>query len=776
MQQENSLENLDWPQVKQHMANFATSADGKDQLLKWQAQDSLEQALKSLETIVAAQALLSKGERPYMESLDIYPTWIHRLEKQSQLKPLELKDVRLFLLETQTLRKILTSAEDAWSGQLREQLMGTNGPLSAIDLVITPQADIKMDASEKLFKLSNEKKNQAQKIHNTLNKLVKTNDNEDVLQDRFVTNREGRWVVPVKSGMRHELPGIIHASSNSKQTVFIEPQDIVPLNNDLKRIESDIEVEIERLLNDLSTYLFSLYDDFLITKDLLLEADLRFAQAQFSTTLSAQPFEFDNDKILLEDVKHPVMVLNDETVIPNTLELSSEQRLLLLSGPNAGGKTVLLKCIGLAAQMARCGLPICAAPTSRLPFFKDICSAVGDAQSVDSQLSTFEGHITTLNEAGQLSSPQSLVLVDEICGSTDPEEGSALARAFIEHYSEQGVFSIITSHLGPLKTGWSNDSGVINGSMEYNNDSGGSTYHFIPGVPGQSLAFSTAARIGINEKVYQTAQKYLSPETRKRLESMNEVEQIKAQMSQLREQLQEKIKGADKLQVDLKKKLIEFEKNKDSQLKQEVKDIKEKLLEEARKDNINKIFNDHDRRSRIEVDFPEIIKKQKQPAPSETLESFEKAFPPGSLVYVASLKQDAIIQGRANNQGQVPVLAGSMRLLLDWEELRPPKKATNPLTKRNFSKDVVVEFTDRGNHLDLRGKTVSDAISELELFLDSALARRQERVSIVHGHGSEALKKAVRSHLSRSVNVNRWTTASEHAGDDGGTYAYLSID
>lgn len=769
-----NLETIDWPKIVRHLASFATSSEARDLLHQTSPLESQALAQENFQRIAEAQELLSAGERPFMESLDLYHSWFHRLEKQSQLKPLELKDIRLFFLEALSLRKIITTTPKEWGQNIAQSLIDAEEPLSAIDHLITPQAEIRIDASEKLYNLYNEKKSQTHKIQNTLNFIVKKHDNENYLQDKFVTNREGRWVIPVKSGMRYEVPGIIHATSTTKQTVFVEPQDVVPLNNQLKRIEAEIEEEIENLLNQISRYLHSLLTDIITTKELMLECDVRFAQAQFSGALNARPVVFSDEEMELVEVRHPIMIINSEKVIPNTVRLNTKERILLLSGPNAGGKTVLLKCCGIAAQMARCGLPICASENSRLPFFKDIIVAVGDSQSVDSQLSTFVGHLKALNAACEVTGPSSLILIDEICGSTDPEEGSALARGFIQFYSQNQSFAVITSHLGPLKAGWKEDSGVVNGSMEYNRSTGSSTYHFVKGLPGQSLAFSTAKRVGVKSEVFEMAQKYLSPETRLRLEALDDIEKLKGQAREMREELEAQIRETQAEKENMLKRLKEFDRDREKLLREEVNKLKDKFVEESKKSNLQKIFTDHERRSNIVLDFPEIIK-----APAEenyTLEKFTKAFPPGSPVYINSLQRDGVVQSAPNKQGEVQILAGSMRMAVSWEDLKPPKRATNPLNKRNMNTPVHFEIADKGDTLDVRGKNVATAIEDLESFLDAALIRRHERVKVVHGHGSEALKKAIRNHLSRSVYVNRWASTMDSNGDDGSTWIYLALE
>lgn len=768
------LENLDWSRIVKHLASFATSAEAHDALMQIAPLESSSAAEKQFKNTQQAIFVLERGERPFMESLNVFPTWFLRLEKQAQLKPLELKDARLFFVEAMTLQKILKNSESEWTASLIKRLFEVKEPLSAIDQLITPQAEIRSDASETLFNLHNEKKNLNQKIQHSLNNLVKSHDKENILQDKFVTNREGRWVVPVKSGMRHDLPGIIHATSTSKQTVFMEPQEIVPLNNQLKQVESEIDDEIDRLLKQVSQYLYTLIENIRTTKAVLLNADIAFAHAQFAITLEARPVAFSTDDVILNNVKHPLMLINGEKVIPNSVRLSKDDRILLLSGPNAGGKTVLLKCIGLAAQMARCGLPICAGADSQIPFFKNIIIAVGDSQSVDSQLSTFVGHLKALNEACLVGGPDSLVLIDEICGSTDPEEGSALARGFINHYAKSKMFGVITSHLGPLKSGWKEDSGVLNGSMEYNRDTGTSTYHFIRGIPGQSLAFSTAKRIGIVAEVFAEAQTFLSPETRKRFETLDEIEKAKEQVATLRRELETKIQELESEKMALKKKIIEFERDRDKRLDKEIQDIKTRLEGEMRNSSVDKIFNDHERRSTILTDFPEVVKTPKEE--NYTLDRFSKAFPPGSVVYVVTLQRDAIVQGQPNKQGEVPILAGSMRLTIPWDQLKPPKKAANPLSKRAFQTQMYVDTVDKPDTLDVRGKNVNTAIEELEKFLDRATVQRLDRVKVIHGHGSEALKKSIRGHLSRSTYVNRWSSSQEANGDDGVTVIFIALD
>ena len=363
------IENIDWDLILKKLAGYATSEHGKEKLRKVEPLSTAREAVQSFSITEELKAVLQQGERPFMESLDMQPTWMQRLLKKATLKVLELKDIRRFCLEALALSEILRPFETQWISTQKAKIFRAEEPLSAIDHLITAEGEIRSEASETLHRLYTEKTQQTQKIHNLLDKLVKKHELENILQDRFVTNREGRHVLPVKSGMQHNFDGLIHASSASKQTVFMEPGEIIPLNNRLKEIDTEIGAEIERLLIQISQYLSGLSDSFVQTTQVLLEMDVRLSMAQLAHTLTAQPVNFGPETVHLMDVRHPLLVLMGAPVVANTVRLSADQRILLLSGPNAGGKTVLLKSVGLAAHMARCGLQVCADRESTLPFF-----------------------------------------------------------------------------------------------------------------------------------------------------------------------------------------------------------------------------------------------------------------------------------------------------------------------------------------------------------------------------------------------------------------------
>lgn len=791
------LTSLDWSEILRIIQKNATSSASKEKVAQLKPFVSEEVALKSVREIFSAISLIQLGVRPFMESLDYFEVWHSRVRKQAVLKTIELRDVRSFCLETLALSEATSLIDNEWAITVRAGLMNADEPLSAIDQIMTPNGEIRSDASEKLYQLFREKESLSKQVENTLDKLVNAHQMQNLLQDKYVTTREGRWVLPIRSGMQHFTPGVIHGSSQTKQTVFMEPEAIVPLNNRIRQIEVEIDEEIERILTEISEYLHGLKANFASTRELLEKVDICLAKAQWSLKIEAQEFSFCEGFLELNEVRHPLLAFGRsqaaeahgfaaksiEPVVANSVRLDSKKSILLLSGPNAGGKTILLKSIGIAAQMARCGLPIPAHPSSKLPFFKEIRVGIGDSQSVDENLSTFAAHLKILNSASQLMGPENLILIDEICGSTDPEEGSALARAFIERFANKNTFAVITSHLGPLKTGWKESDQVLNGSMEYDVKTGRPTYQFLQGIAGDSLALQTAKRVGVESTLIERAMNLLSPEMRIRLSGLEELERMRADIQILKEHLKAETQRAQKDREKYEKLVAQFEKEKEEKMAKLLKASEKKIEEKIQLTKAEQTFKRHTALQEIRRELPEIIKSQKGPGTSSGLtsaEDFASRYPPGSKVFVPNLGQDGLVQSLPNSKGEVTILSNSLRLTLNWQDLKPPDKVPNPtaelVRRSSHSGRVTVALVDADKTLDFRGKTVEEAISQLEIELDQAAIKKEDRLKIIHGHGTDALKKAVRTYLSRSIYVKKWKAGGPDSGGDGVTWAEISDD
>lgn len=778
-----SLSALDWSEILLKVQNFATSGSAKAQISETGALANALEAKDSFQEILDASEILNSGTRPFMESLDLFDPWFSRIKKKAVLKNLEIKDVRHFCLEVLALHEVLEQTSTPLARTLAQELMSAEEPLSAIDQIMTPRGDIRSDASETLYRLFREKENLARQIESTLDRLVGAHEMTSFLQDKYVTTREGRWVLPIRGGMQHYVPGVIHGSSQTKQTVYMEPEIIIPMNNRLRQVEVEIEDEIERLLTQLSEYLSGLTNDFERSRRWMLKTDIILAKAQFCSRIQGVGCDFSENEILLNEIKHPLLVLSGKPVVGNTVRMDSEKRILLLSGPNAGGKTVLLKSIGLAAQLARCGFLIPAAEGSVLPFFKQIHIGIGDSQSVDEELSTFAAHLKLLDEATQLKGSHCLILVDEICGSTDPEEGSALARSFIENFAANQVFAVVTSHLGPLKSGWKQEDPVLNGSLEYDLERGLPTYQFLQGIPGDSLAIQTAKRVGVPAAIVERAIELLSPLAKAKLEKLEELDQIKADLQLLRDHLKADAQKAKNEKDKYNAMILNFEREKENMLKKTQREAEKKIEDLISHAKVEQTFKKHSTLQEIKNTLPEIIKSKPGTgassgiSPISNADDFAKRYPPGSKIFVPSLGQDGLIQSTPNSKGEVLILSGSLRLSVSWQDLKSAEKLQNPtadLVRR--SSHVTVALSDTEKTLDVRGKTVTEALEELEAELDLSAARSEDRIKIIHGHGTEALKKAVRTFLSRSVFVKKWKAGTPEQGGDGVTWAELTRD
>ncbi len=782
-----AVKNLDWEIIVEKIRYFSTAEITRFDLVETlKPLETITQAEKSFYEIECASLIIASGIRPHMESLDLFEIWYLRLKKNAVLKLLELKDVRHFILEILALKESLKINRSAWATEIHDQIFDAEEPLSAIDQLMTPNSEIRMDASEKLYHLSREKDQLAKQIQHQMDRLVKDQDIEHMLQERYVTTREGRWVLPIKGGLKHFVPGVVHASSQSKQTVFIEPETIIPQNNRLRQIDVDIEEEIERLLIEISNYLCTQKNNFEVCFKILKQTDLLFAKAQLSTQIGAKACRLDSDEnafIDLKDLYHPLLTLAGKKPITNSLYLDSKKSILLLSGPNAGGKTVLLKALGLAAQMARCGLPICANKNSSIPFFENISTTIGDAQSVDEDLSTFAAHLKSLDQAVQLKNFKQLILVDEICGSTDPEEGSALARAFINEYAKNNVYGIITSHLSPLKTGWSSESQIQNGSLEYDLTSGKPSYQFLAGIAGDSLAILTAQRVGVNQSILNQAHEYLSPLAKQKISQLEDIENLKKDISNLQNRYKKDLKDLEHKKNELDEQIKQFENKKDKELEKALKQAHVKVENAISEITAKETLDKHRKIQEIKFNLPEIVKGQQSLSTTTvensnskilTVQDFAEKYPAGTKVFVTRINQDGIVQSAPNSKGEVFILSQSLRLQIHWSELKPAHKAGNPTNQLvRKSGAQASAFIDHDRVLDLRGQTVEKALTDLENNLDLATMQKEDRIKIIHGHGTDTLKKSIRSYLSRSVYVKKWKAGTPESGGDGITWVEL---
>jgi DNA mismatch repair protein MutS2 len=769
---------LDWPELLKNLSSHASSQRGRNLCLEIDALPSAAVAKTKAENIIYALETSKDQHLPNLEILDQINIAFERLNLKAVLDVKELMILRQFLNASLAIKELMWATKNRWTGSIVTQIADFKSQLSAINHVISLDGEINEDASPLLASLCEERRRLSREISRTLDQIVQRRKMEPLLQDKYVTNREGRMVIPVKSGSQHDVKGLIHDASQTKQTVFMEPEEVVPINNRLREVQIQIQDEIARILKELSEYLARFKTEFVNADQALMESDFTFAGSKFNSRISGAIANFSEDgKINLIDLKHPLLSLQGIKVIPNTVSLNPDRRILLLSGPNAGGKTILLKSIGMACQMARSGLPIVGGEGSSIPFFENLDPIIGDLQSVDQNLSSFSSHIARLTKATKYKGRKTLLLVDEICGATDPEEGAALARSFIESFAENEVYVVVTSHLGPLKENWPKEMPLEHGSLEFDNKTNRPTFQLLLGFPGRSLALSVAARLGVPEKIIARARNFLTPDSRKRTEELEEIENFKAHIIDLKKQIEADRDEAKKQKDQYTDLVRKFREQRDRWLEKALQKAEKKienLIEDARLDRLkNKTLTD------IKAELPEIIRAKPSGGGSrpQTIEEFKKQFIPGTPAYSTRLGRQVLVQGAPDSKGQVAVLADSMRVQLPWHTLsniNAPTEENAPPTIRRSSAAKATEAFEETRELDLRGKRIDDAVPLLEKWLDDNMRAGLDRLKIIHGFGTEQLKKAIRQYLSKSRYVSEWKAGDTNTGGDGITWVTLA--
>lgn len=764
---------LDWQELTQHLSKYCQSETAKKICLALSPLPGASQAENSMENIIHAQNTIAEQTVPHLHILDSLPRIMERLKIQGTLDIKDFVVVRTFLHSSTVLKNLLKTQRNPWADIQFAKIGDFKNQIYMIDKVISPDGDINEDASPTLASLNEEKKKLTREVAFVLDRVIAKRHIENALQDRYVTTREGRLVLPIKSGNQHDIKGLIHDRSFTKQTVFMEPEEAVPINNRLRDLQLLIAEEIEKILQEMSLTLSRQLMALENARATLLECDVTFAKALLTKNLRGNKVDFSSDfNLSLKDMRHPLLSLQGVDVVPNTVALNKDLRVLLLSGPNAGGKTILLKTIGLCAQMARCGLPIPVSSPSTVPFFIHIDSVVGDLQSVDQNLSSFSSHMKRLTETLGFSGSDNLILIDEICGSTDPEEGSALARSFIEHFLEKNVFAVITSHLGPLKENWNKAAPLQHGSLEFDVKKNKPTYQLLIGIPGQSLALAVARRFGVPEFIIRRAEDFLSPDSKKKSQNLQEIEDLRSQILELKAKTQKDREIAEKDKLQYSELVKKFREQRDRWLEKAIQKAEKKienLIEEARQNRLkDKTIQD------IKSDLPTIIKAQPSSFRPQTLDEFKNTFKPGTPAFSSRLGRQVVIQSEPDNKGNVAVLADSMRVQIPWHTLSLQKEEEKKPATFQRRPHQTVSSSESEPSLDLRGKRVDEALDIVEKWLDDCITQGHERLKVIHGFGTEQLKKSLRQYLSKSHYVSKWTAGDSQSEGDGITWIYLA--
>ena len=648
---------------------------------------------------------------------------------------------------------------------------------------IVNEEEVADNASPALASIRRKIRAASQRVRDQLDKLIHSQAHQKHLQESIVTQRGGRYVVPVKAEFRGEVPGLVHDTSASGATVFVEPMSVVEANNEIRVLRSDEQDEIARILLELSGEAGSFADSIIESYHYAVELDLIFAKAQVAYKMKAVvPQVGEDGKIALHAARHPLIA--KEKVVPTDITLGVEFDTLIITGPNTGGKTVALKTIGLLTLMAMCGLMIPAWEGSRVAVFRHILADIGDEQSIEQSLSTFSSHMVNIIHIFEVADNSSLILLDELGAGTDPVEGAALAEAIIQELRGRGVRLACTTHYAELKAYAIQTPGVENGSCEFDVATLRPTYRLLIGVPGKSNAFAITQRLGMDTAIVDRARELVSregnafeqvvgrlEEDRRKME--DELEALRASAAQAKANAEASQRLKDEAEAQAKKE-IDRARQEAAQIVQKTRQRADALvgeLEELRRQKNKQLSAEQ--KARLRSGLKE-LESSSDPVHQRRDDNYVLPRPlvVGDEVLLYDIDKEATVL-ELPKDGTVLVQAGIIKTRVPLENVRLLSK--RQLKKKNPTRTVTknVSTPETSSSLDLRGQTVEEALMEVDNFLDRASRMHLSQVTIIHGKGTGALRTAVQQHLRRCSQVKSFRLGTYGEGESGVTIAEL---
>lgn len=784
---EKALKTLEYTKIISQLTEFAGSVPGKElckNLLPSSDLGEIQQMQK--ETSDALSRIYQKGSISFSGVTDVRGS-LKRLEIGSILSIEELLRI-CRLLETCSRVKAFSRRENAEEAPdsldgLFEELQPLTLLSSEIRRCIVSEEEISDDATPALRQIRRSIKLTNDKVHSQLSSMV-NGSMRTYLQDAVITMRNGRYCIPVKSEHRGQVSGMIHDQSSTGSTIFVEPMAIVKLNNELRELELKEEKEIEVVLSNLSERAAEESEAILEDLKLLTKLDFIFARAQLSKSYNGSEPDFNDQGIVnIKKGRHPL--LDKHKVVPIDIRLGDDFNLLIITGPNTGGKTVSLKTVGLFTLMGQAGLHIPAFDHSRLSVFEEVFADIGDEQSIEQSLSTFSSHMTNIVSILKHVNDRSLVLFDELGAGTDPTEGAALAIAILSRLHRENVRAMATTHYSELKVFALTTPGVENGCCEFSVETLQPTYRLLIGIPGKSNAFAISEKLGLPKAVIEEAREQISEQDESFEDLLSDLEHSRVTIEQEQEEIRRyksEIEGLKK-QLELKQQKLE---NSRENILREANEQALAALREAKEfaDTTIKNFNKFGKanisaremeleRSRLREKMSNVEKKladKKAPAPKKELKARELKI--GDSVKVLSLNLKGTVSTLPNAKGDLFVQMGILRSqvnIKDLELLDEPSVTGPGLSKTGTGKIKMSKSSYVGTEINLLGKTTDEAIAELDKYLDDAYLAHIPQVRVVHGKGTGALRKAVHAYLRRAKNVANYRLGEFGEGDAGVT-------
>ena len=788
---EKSIRTLELPAVLEKLAAKAVSQAAKDRCLKLSPSTDAEEVLRLLDETDAAKERLGLHGSPSFSGVKDVSAALTRADHGGMLNTRELLDIAGVL--TASRRVADYDAQRQGEETVLDRLftsLHTNKYLEEqIRSAILDEETIADTASSELADIRRKMRLAASKGRQILQRIISSPSYAKVLQEALITQRDGRFVVPVKAECKGSMPGLVHDVSSSGATLFVEPMGVVQANNELKELEAREKKEIDRILRQLSAACAGSMENILWDYDILVHLDVIFARAQLSYQLNAsRPEVRRRGGVALRRARHPL--LDQAKAVPITVELGEQFDTLVITGPNTGGKTVTLKTIGLLCLMAQCGLHIPADSGSAVRVFHRVLADVGDEQSIEQSLSTFSAHMSNIVQILREVDDKSLLLFDELGAGTDPVEGAALAIAIIESARSQGALIAATTHYAELKTFAMTTAGVENASCEFDVQTLRPTYRLLIGIPGKSNAFAISRRLGLDESVIQAAQAQMDSDSVR-------FEDVLTQLEEKRQRLEKAQNEAVRLwrqrEEDARKARTfreQMEKAKDNARTKGEAEAKRIVRQaQAQADEIFAQLDQLRRQQQKQLSFQELNDakaavrhslNQAQDAlhihdqPQEPVYTPSRPIEVGDLVELPGVKMAASVLA-VNNDGTLLLQAGKMKMTVKAQQVRlpegqPKKKPAAPASGGSAKLNLQ---SRAASELDIRGYETLEAESVVENYIDSAVMAKLGTVTIIHGKGTGALRKAVHEMLKRNKAVKSFRLGRYGEGEAGVTVVEL---
>ncbi len=783
-----TLTTLEYDKIIQLLADNASSAPGRSMCLSLTPGNSLSQIqFRQCQTADALSRLFKKGNISFGSNHDIKHLCKH-LEIGGVLGSGDLLKIASMLENVARVKnygRMEKEHEDSLSAFF-EELEPLTNTSSEIRRCILAEDEFADDASSELKHIRKALAHAGEKIHSQLLSMV-NGSYRTYLQDPVITMRNNRYCIPVKAEHKNQVPGMVHERSQTGSTLFIEPAAIVELNNKIKELQEEEKEEIERILMQLSSMLTEHTEVMLRNGELMTLLDFIFAKAQLAMDMNATEPVLNEDGIIhIRQGRHPL--LDKKKVVPIDVRLGDGFRQLIITGPNTGGKTVSLKTVGLFSLMAQAGLHIPALDRSRLTVFRNIYADIGDEQSIEQSLSTFSSHMTNIVKIMKEADHRSLILFDELCAGTDPTEGAALAIAILSTLHERGCYTMATTHYSELKIYALSAEGVENACCEFDVETLSPTYHLLIGVPGKSNAFAISGKLGLSKQIIEKAREQLSGEQESFEDVLSSLETSRVQMereklefAQQKEELERKIQAFEKQQEKFesrKEKILQEANEQARDILKEAKDVADETIRSFRKFDDNTSMKEMEKkRSKVrqhitDKDSKLTLKTPKESKNTPKVKASELHL--GDRVKVLSMNLKGTVNSKPDAKGYLFVLCGIIRSKVHISDLVliPEDDITTPtMTKSSFGQIKMTKSANVKTEINLLGKTVDEALTALDKYLDDAYMAHIPSVRIVHGKGTGALRSAVQSHLKSLPYVASYRLGEFGEGDSGVTIA-----